>query len=83
MCVAIRCSSVVVLSSTVLVMMLGAACGTGRGLAARYDDLDRASLVRGAVCDRSDQDTTHFLHAPLYRPCAVTLAAPHRERHAP
>ena len=73
--VGIRWSNVVVPSSILLTVLWGAACGVGGGLAARYDDLDRSSLVRGAACDRSDQDTTHFLHAPLYRACAVTLAA--------
>jgi hypothetical protein len=75
MCVRSRWSSVVVPSSTLLVMLLGAACGAGRGHSGRYDDLDRTSLVRGAACDRSDQDTTHYLHLPLYRACAVTIAA--------
>jgi hypothetical protein len=74
MCVGIRWSNVV-RSSILLGLMHVAACGAGRGLASRYDDLDRSSLVRGAACDRSDQDTTHFLHAPLYRACAVSLAA--------
>ena len=73
--VGIRWSNVVVPSSMLLAVVCGAACGAGGALAARYDDLDRSSLVRGAACDRSDQDTTHYLHAPLYRACAVTLAA--------
>ena len=73
--VGIRWSSVVVPSSTLLVIVLCAACGAGRAPSARFDDLGRSSLVRGAACDRSDQDTTHYLHSPLYRPCAVTLSA--------
>jgi hypothetical protein len=75
MCVGIHWSNVVAQSSILLALVCGAACGPGRGLAARYDELDRTSLVRGAACDRSDQDTTHYLHSPLYHPCAVTLAA--------
>lgn len=75
MCVRIGWSSVVVPSSTLLVLSLVTACGAGRVPSARYDDLDRSSLVRGAACDRSDQDTTHYLHSPLYRPCAVTMVA--------
>jgi hypothetical protein len=75
MCVGIRWSNVAGPSSVLLALVCVAACGTGGGLAARYDDLDRSSLVRGAACDRSDQDTTHYLHAPLYRACAVTLVA--------
>jgi hypothetical protein len=71
----IRWSSLGVLSSTSLVIVLGTACAARRGLAVRYDDLDRTSLVRGAACDRSDQDTTHYLHLPLYRACAVTITA--------
>ena len=74
MCAGIRWSNVV-RSSILLVLVCGAACGAGRGLAVRYDDLDRSSLVRGAACDRSDQDTTHYLHSPLYRACAVSLVA--------
>ena len=73
--VGIRWSNVVVPSSILLALVGGAACGAGRGLAARYDELDRTSLVRGAACDRSDQDTTHYLHPPLYRACAVTFGA--------
>ena len=75
MCVRVHWPRVVLLSSTLLATSLGAACGAGRGAAMRYDDLDRSSLVRGAACDRSDQDTTHYLHPPLYRACAVTIAA--------
>ena len=75
MCVRLRSSRVVVLSSTALTMLFAAACAAHRAPEARLDDLDHASLVRGHACDRSDQDTTHYLHAPLYRTCAVTVAA--------
>ena len=75
MCIQCRSSRVVVLSSTVLTMLFAAACAARRGPDARLDDLDHASMVRGHACDRSDQDTTHYLHAPLYRACAVTMAA--------
>jgi hypothetical protein len=75
MCVRLRSSRVVVLSSAVLAMLFAAACAARRAPAARFDDLDRSSLVRGHACDRSDQDTTHYLHVPLYRACAVTVAA--------
>ena len=74
MCVRIRWSRVGVLSSTLLVVLV-VACASRPPAAARYDDLDRATLVRGRPCDRSDQDTSRYLHAPLYRACAVTLAA--------
>jgi hypothetical protein len=74
MCVRIRSSRVGVLSCALLVV-LAAACASHPPAAARYDDLDRATLVHGRACDRSDQDTTRYLHLPLYRSCAVTVAA--------
>jgi hypothetical protein len=70
----IRWSRAVVLSALVT-MGFSVACASRRAAAARYDDLDRAALVRGRPCDRSDQDTTRYLHLPLYRACAVTVAA--------
>ncbi len=75
MCVRIRCSRVVLLSSTVLTLILAAACAAHRAPDSRLDDLDHTSMVRGHACDRSDQDTTHYLHVPLYLACAVTVAA--------
>lgn len=75
MCVRLRSSRVVVLSSTALTMLFAAACAAHRAPEPRLDDLDHASMVRGHACDRADQDTTHYLHAPLYRTCAVTVAA--------
>jgi hypothetical protein len=71
----IRWSRDVVLSSALLVLVLTQACGARRAPSARFDDLDRTSLVRGRACDRSDQDTTHYLHLPLFRACAVTVGA--------
>lgn len=75
MCARIRWSRVVVLSSAVLPLVLVQGCATSGAPVARFDDLDRTSLVRGHACDRSDQDTTHYLHLPLYRACAVSVAA--------
>ena len=76
MCARIRWFRVVVLlSSTLLTLSFAAACGSRRAPATRYDDLDRTSLVRGHACDRADQDTSRYLHLPLYRPCAVSVAA--------
>lgn len=74
MCVRSRWSRAGILSSA-LVVLFGAACASRQPASAHYDDLDRATLVRGRACDRSDQDTTRYLHLPLYRACAVTLAA--------
>jgi len=75
MCARIRWSRVALLSSTLLTLTFAAACGARRAPSSRLDDLDHTSLVRGHACDRSDQDTTHYLHLPLYRACAVTVAA--------
>ena len=74
-CVRIRRSRVVLLSSTLLTLSVAAACGARHPPAARYDDLDRTSMVHGRACDRADQDTSRYLHLPLYRTCAVTVAA--------
>ena len=74
MCVRIRWSRVGVLPYALLVAF-AAACASRPPAAARYDDLDRATLVHGRACDRSDQDTTRYLHLPLYRSGAVTVAA--------
>ena len=74
MCVRVRWSRVGALSS-MLVVVFAVACASRPPAAARYDELDRATLVRGHPCDRSDQDTSRYLHAPLYRACAVSLAA--------
>jgi hypothetical protein len=75
MCVRIRWSRVALLPSTLLTLTFVAACATRQVPSSRLDDLDHASMVRGHPCDRSDQDTTHYLHLPLYRACAVSVAA--------
>ena len=75
MCVRIRWSRVVLLSSALLTVSFAAACGARQAPTSRYDDLDRTSMVRGRACARSDQDTSRYLHLPLYRTCAVTMAA--------
>ena len=75
MSVRIRWSRVALLSSTLLAMSFAAACGARHPAATAYDDLDRTSMVRGRACDRSDQDTSRYLHLPLYRTCAVSAAA--------
>jgi hypothetical protein len=75
MCVRSHCSRVVLLSSTLLTLTAATACGARRAAAPRYDDLDHTSMVRGHACDRSDQDTSRYLHVPLYRNCAVSISA--------
>jgi hypothetical protein len=75
MCIRFGWSRVVVLSSALFTLALAVACAARRVPDARFDDLDRSSLVRGRACDRGDQDTTHYLHLPLYRACAVTVTA--------
>jgi hypothetical protein len=75
--VGIRCSSLVVGSLALLVIALVDGCGAkhppadgGDALAARTG----ARLGRSA-CDHEDQDTSHYLHTPLYRACAVSVKA--------
>ena len=75
MCARSLSSRVVLLSSTLVTLTLAAACAARQSPALRYDDLDHSSMVRGHACDRSDQDTTHYLHLPLYRSCAVSVTA--------
>ena len=75
MCARIWWSRGVALLATLLTMASAAACASRRAPTAQYDDLDRTTLVRGRACDRSDQDTTRYLHLPLYRACAVTVTA--------
>jgi hypothetical protein len=75
MWVRMRLSRAAVLSSAVLSIVFSAACAARQAPDAHFDDLDRSSMVRGRACDRSDQDTTRYLHLPLYRPCAVTVGA--------
>jgi hypothetical protein len=74
MCVRIRWSRVALLAS-LLTLTVAAACAPHRAPDLQRNDLDHTSMVRGHACDRSDQDTTHYLHVPLYRACAVTVAA--------
>ncbi len=75
MCIRSGWSRVLVLSSALLALSVASGCAARRAPDARFDDLDRSSLVRGHACDRTDQDTTHYLHLPLYRACAVTVSA--------
>jgi hypothetical protein len=75
MCARIRWSRVALLASTLLTLTVAASCAAHRAPDLRHDDLDHSSMVRGHACDRSDQDTTHYLHLPLYHACAVTVAA--------
>jgi hypothetical protein len=43
------------------------------------DDGDRMAVSTGTplarACDHGDQDTSHYLHTPLYRACAVSVKA--------
>jgi len=75
MCARSHSSRVALLWSTLVALTLAAACAARQTPALRYDDLDHSSMVRGRACDRSDQDTTHYLHLPLYRSCAVSVTA--------
>jgi hypothetical protein len=45
----------------------------------RADEAERLAATTGTplarACDHADQDTSHYLHTPLYRACAVSVKA--------
>jgi hypothetical protein len=45
----------------------------------RADERDRLAATTGTplarACDHGDQDTSHYLHTPLFRACAVSVKA--------
>jgi hypothetical protein len=63
-----RSHRLAVLACAGVALALGAGCASRRGRG--------TSGSRSApVCDRADQDTSHYLHVPLYRACAVYVQA--------
>jgi uncharacterized membrane protein YgcG len=71
-----RLCHVSIASSAALVIVLGSACGAKHPPLGPDDGtVVLASMTRGPACDRSDQDTSRFMHLPLYRACAVSVKA--------
>jgi hypothetical protein len=65
-----------VASWAALMIALGDGCGARHRPPANDDGaVMLASMTRGPACDRSDQDTSRFMHLPLYRACAVSVKA--------
>jgi hypothetical protein len=63
-------------SSAAFVIALGNACGAKHPPMGPDDGtVVLSSMTRGAACDRSDQDTSRYMHLPLYRACAVSMTA--------
>ena len=64
------------LSLAFLAIALVGGCGAKHP---RAEASDAASASTGTplarACDHSDQDTSHYLHTPLYRACAVSVKA--------
>ena len=71
-----RSCHVAIASWAALVIALGDGCGAKHRPAANDDgSVVLSSMTRGPACDRSDQDSSHFMHLPLYRACAVSVKA--------
>jgi hypothetical protein len=73
--VGFRSWPVVLVSSTLLAIVLLDGCGAKHP----HADDDALAASTGTPlrhgCDHADQDTTHYLHTPLYRACAVSVKA--------
>ena len=67
---------VILMASGLSAVVLLDGCGAKHP---RADDGDRLAATTGMpmarACDHSDQDTSHYLHTPLYRACAVSVRA--------
>ena len=74
--VGFRSWQVIVMASVLSAIVLLDGCGAKHP---RADDGDRLAANTGTplarACDHTDQDTTHYLHTPLYRACAVSVKA--------
>jgi len=67
---------VILMASGLSAVVLLAGCGAKHP---RPDDGERRAATTGMPlargCDHTDQDTSHYLHTPLYRACAVSVKA--------
>ena len=74
--VGFRSWQVVVAGLASLTIALVDGCGAKHP---RVEDGDSLAASTGAplarACDHADQDTSHYLHTPLYRACAVSVKA--------
>jgi hypothetical protein len=75
--VGFRWSSVVVGSLALCAIALVDGCGAKHPIADGFDARAASTGTRlgRAACDHNDQDTSHYLHTPLYRACAVSVKA--------
>ena len=71
-----RLCHVSIASWAALMIALGDGCGAKHPPAVNdTGSVMLSSMTRGPACDRSDQDTSRFMHVPLYRACAVSVKA--------
>ncbi|MBW8770890.1 MAG: hypothetical protein JF589_14130 [Gemmatimonadetes bacterium] len=74
--VGFRSWPIILMTAVLSAMVLLDGCGAKHP---RADDGDRLAATTGTplarACDHTDQDTTHYLHTPLYRACAVSVKA--------
>lgn len=73
--VGFRCSRLLIVSLPLWGIALVEGCVARHPLAG--DDAPATSTATrlSRPCDRADQDTSHYLHTPLYRACAVSVKA--------
>ena len=71
-----RSWQVVLVASALTAIVLLDSCGAKHP---RADDVDALAANTGTplarACDHADQDTSHYLHTPLSRACAVSVKA--------
>jgi len=74
--VEVRSWQVVLVASMVFAIVLLDGCGAKHPRAEEDDALAASTATPlGRACDHADQDTSHYLHTPLYRACAVSVKA--------
>jgi hypothetical protein len=74
--VGFRSWQVVLVASALSAILLLDGCGAKHPLANTEEALAaRTGTPLARACDHGDQDTSHYLHTPLYRACAVSVKA--------
>jgi hypothetical protein len=66
---------VVLLASVLPGIVLLDACGAKHPRADDGGPVASTGTLLARACDHADQDTSHYLHTPLYRACAVSVKA--------
>jgi len=76
MCVGCRSWPMVLVASALSTIVLLDGCGAKHPRVNNEEALAaRTGTPLARACDHGDQDTSHYLHTPLYRACAVSVRA--------